>query len=411
MLFADLRGFTALCDQLDPALTVHPERLLRAHEPGDSGHHGTSPNSLAMACWRCSARWNPNPWQGRDAVLAALGYARSAGGLQLQLRGQALPELRFGIGIHSGEVSVGVMGAGELSKFSVTGDPINVASRVEGLTREHGVDLLITEESVAPSDGFRLRPMPPSPSKAKSRRSRRTTSRGSNRRRRGSAIGVSQPRGSNRSSFDRLHLMCSRRIDAKHFGIVSSPAINLAMPSPPSTGVEQLRVGREIQALRHLPSANIPIHRMYSSRVVSANDRLSISGSAQPLHSEDLIRQLPKEQGDEQVDRRASRKRILRDDPADAVLLRRGAHRCTDPLVDGRRAAEYRCRRPHPLQSLALVLRKSVLLADMLPMINRFPQRPLIYNVAWKTLIYLIVAGVIHYIEHLVDYVRASGSV
>ena len=41
----------------------------------------------------------------------------------------------------------------------------------------------------------------------------------------------------------------------------------------------------------------------------------------------------------------------------------------------------------------ALVLGKSVLLADMLPMINRFPQRPLIYNVAWKTLIYMIVAG------------------
>ena len=57
----------------------------------------------------------------------------------------------------------------------------------------------------------------------------------------------------------------------------------------------------------------------------------------------------------------------------------------------------------------ALVLGKSVLLADMLPMINRFPQRPLIYNVAWKTLIYLIVAGVIHYIEHLIDFVRRSG--
>ncbi len=57
----------------------------------------------------------------------------------------------------------------------------------------------------------------------------------------------------------------------------------------------------------------------------------------------------------------------------------------------------------------ALVLGKSVLLADMLPMINRFPQRPLIYNVAWKTLIYMIVAGLIHYAEHLVDFVRETG--
>jgi hypothetical protein len=57
----------------------------------------------------------------------------------------------------------------------------------------------------------------------------------------------------------------------------------------------------------------------------------------------------------------------------------------------------------------ALILGKAVLLADMLPMINRFPQRPLIYNVAWKTLIYLVVAGVIHYIERLIDFVREAG--
>jgi adenylate cyclase len=60
------------------------------------------------------------------------------------------------------------MGAGELSKFSVTGDAINVASRVEGLTREHGVDLLITEEIRCTLDArFRLRPMPASYVKGK----------------------------------------------------------------------------------------------------------------------------------------------------------------------------------------------------------------------------------------------------
>src|SRR5205085_3612475 len=40
----------------------------------------------------------------------------------------------------------------------------------------------------------------------------------------------------------------------------------------------------------------------------------------------------------------------------------------------------------------ALILGKAVLIADMLPMINRFPNKPLIYNVAWKTLIYLVMA-------------------
>ena len=59
----------------------------------------------------------------------------------------------------------------------------------------------------------------------------------------------------------------------------------------------------------------------------------------------------------------------------------------------------------------SLVLGKSVLLADMLPAINRFPDRPLIYNVAWKTLIYTVVALVIHYLEHLYDYAREAGGI
>jgi adenylate cyclase len=85
-----------------------------------------------------------------------------------RLRAQSLPELAFGIGVHCGDVIVGVMGAGELYKFTVTGDPINVASRVEGLTRELGVDLLVTEEVRKSLDaGFRLRPMAPTPVKGK----------------------------------------------------------------------------------------------------------------------------------------------------------------------------------------------------------------------------------------------------
>ena len=47
----------------------------------------------------------------------------------------------------------------------------------------------------------------------------------------------------------------------------------------------------------------------------------------------------------------------------------------------------------------ALVLGKAVLIADMLPMINRFPNKPLIYNVAWKTVIYWLMSAVIHYLE------------
>jgi hypothetical protein len=57
----------------------------------------------------------------------------------------------------------------------------------------------------------------------------------------------------------------------------------------------------------------------------------------------------------------------------------------------------------------ALILGKAVLIADMVPMINRFPNKPLIYNVAWKTLIYWLMATVIHYMERLIDFWRQTG--
>jgi hypothetical protein len=57
----------------------------------------------------------------------------------------------------------------------------------------------------------------------------------------------------------------------------------------------------------------------------------------------------------------------------------------------------------------ALILGKAVLIADMLPLINRFPNKPLIYNVAWKTIIYLLISAVIHYLERLIDFWREMG--
>jgi hypothetical protein len=57
----------------------------------------------------------------------------------------------------------------------------------------------------------------------------------------------------------------------------------------------------------------------------------------------------------------------------------------------------------------ALILGKAVLLADLLPAINRFPDRPLAYNVAWKTAIYFFIATFIHYLERLFDFWKEAG--
>src|SRR5215467_1637813 len=57
----------------------------------------------------------------------------------------------------------------------------------------------------------------------------------------------------------------------------------------------------------------------------------------------------------------------------------------------------------------SLILGKAVFIADMLPPINRYPNKPLAYNIVWKTMIYLLMASIIHYVERLIDFSRQAG--
>jgi hypothetical protein len=59
----------------------------------------------------------------------------------------------------------------------------------------------------------------------------------------------------------------------------------------------------------------------------------------------------------------------------------------------------------------SLVAAKVVVLADLLPFINRFPGRPLIYNIVWKTTVYFLAAFVVRYLEEFIHFCRAHGTV
>ncbi len=79
-----------------------------------------------------------------------------------------MPELAFGVGVHRGKVVAGILGSESLMEFTVIGDTVNTASRVESLTRAHGVDLIVSEsvrEALDPR--FRLVPLPPTQVKGK----------------------------------------------------------------------------------------------------------------------------------------------------------------------------------------------------------------------------------------------------
>jgi adenylate cyclase len=169
VLFADLKGFTALSDRLEPEQMLPIlNGYFRAMTTPIVEHHGRVTELIGDGLLALFGALEANPWQSRDAVLAGLAMQQALARYNDTLQARGLPRLEMGIGIHRGEVLAGVMGNEELSKFGVVGDTINVASRVEQLTRQLGVDLLITDAIRAGLDArFRLRAMPPATIKGK----------------------------------------------------------------------------------------------------------------------------------------------------------------------------------------------------------------------------------------------------
>lgn len=148
VLFSDIRGFTSLSEQMSPQEVVHflNEYLNMMTEIvlANGGVLDKYIGDAIMAFWGAPLK------QDDHAVLAV----RTAWQMQnaLKERGQnilknwpTLGKLKIGIGINSGLMSVGNMGSKLRFDYTVIGDNVNIASRVEGLTKYWDADILITE--------------------------------------------------------------------------------------------------------------------------------------------------------------------------------------------------------------------------------------------------------------------------
>ena len=162
-LFADLVGFTALSESMEPALLV---RILNGYfermSQAVTEHRGHVSTFLGDGVLALFGALQPNPWQANDAVHAALAMLRELERYSQELADQGLPTLAIGVGLHRGTGVAGLVGSRDLLHFACVGRIVNMAARLQDLTRACDADILITEAVRRDLDPrFVLRPMAP----------------------------------------------------------------------------------------------------------------------------------------------------------------------------------------------------------------------------------------------------------
>ncbi len=163
ILFCDIRGFTPLSEAYreDPAgLTRLINRFLTPMTGEVLAAGGTIDKYIGDALM---AFWNApldDPDHARNAVRAVLAMRQALVDLNASLAGESLPgtgaplSFAFGIGLNTGFGLVGNVGSDQRFNYSVMGDPVNLAARLEGQCKTYGVDAVIGEATVCAAPDF-----------------------------------------------------------------------------------------------------------------------------------------------------------------------------------------------------------------------------------------------------------------
>jgi adenylate cyclase len=148
ILFSDVRGFTTISEGLEPKdLSLLMNEFLTPLSHVIYSHRGTIDKYMGdciMAFWGAPL---PDMRHAFHAVQSGLEMQRALKALQPKFKERGWPEIHIGVGINTGRVSVGNMGSEVRVAYTVMGDAVNLASRLEGITKEYGVGVLVGEHT------------------------------------------------------------------------------------------------------------------------------------------------------------------------------------------------------------------------------------------------------------------------
>ena len=147
ILFSDVRGFTSISEALKPEdlREYINEYLTTMSGIIRAGYHGTLDKYIGdaiMAFWGAPVE---DPQHARNGVLAGMYMQKECASLNERFKARGWPTLKIGVGLNSGNVRVGDMGSQIRRAYTVMGDAVNVASRLEGRTKYYGVGILVGE--------------------------------------------------------------------------------------------------------------------------------------------------------------------------------------------------------------------------------------------------------------------------
>jgi len=159
VLFSDVRGFTTLSEKLEPRELT---RLMNAFltpitdiiQKTGNGTIDKYMGDAVMAFWGALP---VDPEHPRHAVRAALAMVECVRGLREPFEARGWPALNIGVGVSTGVMNVGDMGSEFHVAYTVMGDVVNLGSRLEGLTKQYGVEIIVSGPTAQAAPDFLYR--------------------------------------------------------------------------------------------------------------------------------------------------------------------------------------------------------------------------------------------------------------